>query len=396
MNNNIVIISDDIQIAELIKSKVNLRRFCDKPVCFSVKQAKKDLSNKNYSVLIIDENSVTVDKILSMTKNLNVEILVFSSKIDYEKYKDYDIFGFVSEDSTSDDLGKTLLNCFKILNCKKQLAQNKMYLENVGIFNGKTESYNLKYLKEIFDDIPKKNHALLCIISLDDKVKTKVSTNRLAGIIKKSLRFNDILAQNNNGYFYILFENMSIQNAVSFIENIQSKIGNDLHIRAGLEKVGFQDFDEAEKNAQDSLQMAIKNEKIYESITSNNSEDIWLDTDHIEDNKQFKLFNKVYENKLKNIIEPVFFRFKKECGSKFDIIQYVNNIESAFSFKQDNDRSELILHYDGFTKINAELNHSGLYSVENSKFSIALNKFDEKELIKLLKRLKQEFIKSRG
>ena len=97
---------------------------------------------------------------------------------------------------------------------------------------------------------------------------------------------------------------------------------------------------------------------------------------------------------MKNIIEPIFFRFQKECETKLtntQVSQYSNNIESVFSLKNDILHSELILRFNGYAKFKIEITHSGLDSAENSKFEIPLSTLTEKELTKLLKQLKQEY-----
>ena len=101
-----------------------------------------------------------------------------------------------------------------------------------------------------------------------------------------------------------------------------------------------------------------------------------------------------FTNKLKTIITPVFFRFQKECETKLantQVSQYANNIESVFSLKNENIHSELIIRFNGFAKFIIEIVHSGLDSAENSKLEMPLSKLTEKELLKLLHQLKDEY-----
>ena len=104
-----------------------------------------------------------------------------------------------------------------------------------------------------------------------------------------------------------------------------------------------------------------------------------------------------FTKKLKEVITPVFFRFQKECETKLtntNVSQYANSIECVFSLKNENIHSELILRYNGFAKIKIEIVHSGLDSAENSKVEMPLSKLTEKELLKLLKQLKDEYKQS--
>ena len=100
---------------------------------------------------------------------------------------------------------------------------------------------------------------------------------------------------------------------------------------------------------------------------------------------------------MQNVITPIFYRYQKTFETKLTntkVSQYANNIECVFSLKNDKIHSELVMRYDGFAKFKIEINHSGLDSAENSKFEITLNKLNDKYLISLLKRLKDEYKQS--
>jgi len=394
MKSKILVITDDIENFKIIKNKITLKRECDKPLHCSFKEAKQFLSRDLYDVIIAEEVK-DFSKILPSAQNAGAEVILFrcDDNADFEKFYQKGVFDCFNINIENSEFNHKILNCLKYVNLKRTVDLNFAYFEGRGILKTKNKCFNLQYLKEIFEEIPNINDSVFCTITLDENVRTKVSLNKLAGVIKKSLRINDIFVKGSSENFYVILNNIEFGKAHNFIEINQSKIGKDLIIRAGLSKIDYQTLEEVQKNACDALQFAIKNNKTVGVLADKSDEDSWLETDFAAE-KQYKLFVKAYERKLKNIVEPLFYRFKKENETKFNVIQYANTSECAFCFKSEHGKSELILRYDGQTCVNAQINHDGLNSPENSRFKITLDKLTEKELLKLLKNLKREFIKS--
>ena len=389
MHGNILIICDDSDKIKYLKEIINLKRFNDRPEFCSFKDAKKKLTATNYKIVIIEELQ-NISRYVALALNSGGEVFVLCDEI---KRCENEVYGYIQNDITKEELEHRLINCFKYINLKTQIGLQNIHLSNAGLINGKTEIYSVKYLKEIFDDIEHANNRLMCLITLDDSVKTKVSSNRLAKIIKKSIRKTDLLAQSKNDVFYLILDNISSDEVCELIQNIQDNMGEELLIHSGISKIGFQSFEDVEKIVSDSLQKAIKNNTLCASIGEDIEKDSWLDLE-IAPQKEFKLFRNVYEKKIKSVIEPAFYRFKTDCASKFKVVLYANAAESSFSFKREKGNSELSVVYDGKAGVIVKISHSGLDTPENSEFNIPLNKFSESELIKLLKRLKQEYLQS--
>ena len=96
-------------------------------------------------------------------------------------------------------------------------------------------------------------------------------------------------------------------------------------------------------------------------------------------------------------MEPVFFKTQKEYSKRLkstSINQYANTMESSFCLMSNEIQSELIVRFNGYSKLDIIITHSGLSSAENTKITLPLNKLTEKELLKLLKQLKDEYIQS--
>ena len=406
-NNNILLISENAEATELILNKLVLLRDNDKiEICNNYKETKKALQNSLCCVVLLYANINDQDSVIKSIRTIkdtkqDIEIILIPSDINSEfilKAYDAGIYDYVPIDAESFDFVIKTINCYKLRTLKNIEQRNEKFLYQQGVIDEKTNLYKYNYLKEIFIDISddlRIKKGIFCILTLDAKNKTKISTNRLAGIIKNTVRGDDIIAIARGGKFYAILPNIDLEGTKNLLNKIQDRIGNDFKIRAGLSKIGIQSFETLDKLTQDSLKSAIQNDEMYISLTEQlNPVEMWIDEENISQHKDFKLFKVAFTNKMKNVIEPIFFRFQKECETKLtntQVSQYANNIESVFSLKNENLHSELVIRFNGFAKFKIEINHSGLDSAENTKLEIPLSKLTDKELTKLLKQLKQEY-----
>ena len=406
-NNNILLISENTEATELILNKLVLLRDNDKiEICNNYKETKKALQNSLCCVVLLYANINDQDSVIKSIRTIkdtkqDIEIILIPSDINSEfilKAYDEGIYDYITLESENFDFAIKTINCFKLRTLKNIEQRNEKFLYQQGVIDEKTNLYKYNYLKEIFIDISddlRIKKGIFCILTLDEKNKTKISTNRLAGIIKNTVRGDDIIAIARGGKFYAILPNIDLEGTKNLLNKIQDRIGNDFKIRAGLSKIGIQSFETLDKLTQDSLKSAIQNDEMYISLTEQlNPVEMWIDEENISQHKDFKLFKVAFTNKMKNVIEPIFFRFQKECETKLtntQVSQYANNIESVFSLKNENLHSELVIRFNGYAKFKIEINHSGLDSAENTKLEIPLSKLTDKELTKLLKQLKQEY-----
>lgn len=405
-SNNILLITESEEIAKNTLQKLVLLRNNDSITVTGYQNLKKTLENSIYSVIILHEtdNDNTTIKLINNIKEIknDSEIILLLNdtkpKLILNAY-DNGIYDYLLTDCEDYEILIKAVNCFKLRSIKETASRNEKFLYQQGVIDGKTGLYQYKHLKEVFIDISDNlriQNGTFVILTLDDKIKTKVSTNRLANAIKNSIRNDDIAATARAGKFYIILPNIDITGTEALLQKIQSKMGEDFKIHSGISKIGIQSFETLDKNAQDSLISAIQNDVIAVCLGNNqDNQNAWLDDDETENTKKnFKLFKMAFTNKMNNVITPIFFRYQKEFETKLTntkVSQYANNIESVFCLQNENIQSELTIRYNGFAKFKIEILHSGLDSAENSKFEIPLSKLTDKYLISLLKQLKNEY-----
>lgn len=405
-NNNILLISEDENATELILSKLVLLRDNDKITKCNYKETKKALQNSLYCVVLLYADIKEQELIFKTIKTIketkpDSEIILIPNDVNTElilKAYDAGIYDYVPIDAESFDFVIKTINCYKLRTLKNIEQRNEKFLYQQGVIDEKTNLYKCNYLKDIFIDIAddlRIQNGIFSILTLNDKNKTKISTNRLAGIIKTTVRGDDIIATARGGKFYLILPNIDLEGTKKLIQKIQDKMGEEFKIHAGMSKIGIQSFETLDKLTQDSLKSAIQNDEMTVSLSEvTGMQNGWLEDEDQPRHKDFKLFKVAFTNKMKNVIEPIFFRFQKECETKLtntQVSQYANNIESVFSLKNETLHSELVIRFNGYAKFKIEINHSGLDSAENTKLEIPLSQLTDKELTKLLKQLKQEY-----
>lgn len=405
-NNNILLISEDENATELILNKLVLLRDNDKITKCNYKETKKALQNSLYCVVLLYADIKEQELLFKTIKTIketkpDSEIILIPNDVNTElilKAYDAGIYDYVPIDAESFDFVIKTINCYKLRTLKNIEQRNEKFLYQQGVIDEKTNLYKCNYLKDIFIDIAddlRIQNGIFSILTLNDKNKTKISTNRLAGIIKTTVRGDDIIATARGGKFYLILPNIDLEGTKKLIQKIQDKMGEEFKIHAGMSKIGIQSFETLDKLTQDSLKSAIQNDEMTVSLSEvTGMQNGWLEDEDQPRHKDFKLFKVAFTNKMKNVIEPIFFRFQKECETKLtntQVSQYANNIESVFSLKNETLHSELVIRFNGYAKFKIEINHSGLDSAENTKLEIPLSQLTDKELTKLLKQLKQEY-----
>lgn len=277
-NNNILLISEDENATELILNKLVLLRDNDKITKCNCKETKKALQNSLYCVVLLYADINEQESIFKTIKTIketkpDSEIILIPNDINTElilKAYDAGIYDYVPIDAESFDFVIKTINCYKLRTLKNIEQRNEKFLYQQGVIDEKTNLYKCNYLKDIFIDIAddlRIQNGIFSILTLNDKNKTKISTNRLAGIIKTTVRGDDIIATARGGKFYLILPNIDLEGTKKLIQKIQDKMGEEFKIHAGMSKIGIQSFETLDKITQDSLKSAIQNDEMTVSLS---------------------------------------------------------------------------------------------------------------------------------
>ena len=355
------------------------------------------------SIIFINHDDYSENKLKKFLdyihKNSNESYVIFLTSdiasVQIDEFYKRGVYEFIDINARKEEIKIKLSNLYKYAALNKLNIINSIFANISEIKNTKYGFYTHRALKDAFSSLTDKQYnknSCYMIIKLNDSNKTKIALNRLAANLKKYLRQTDIISQ-GIGKFYILLNNISVNDTKSVIEKISNSMGKELKIHAGISTIEYKTFEEIEKDANDSLKSAIINDKLYDSIDNKYcSDENWLNQP--QNNKHYKLFEKIFKSKIETVIEPFFYEHEKKLKLTHPNIivnQYANQAECTFSIKYGKRASKLQIEYDGYGKINIKIIHRGLETAENSTFNISLNKLDKDYLSEIFNKFNTEF-----
>ena len=405
IDDNILLVTDDEDTAEAVLSRLVLLRESDSIAVCDYKMAKKLLETPTVSIVLVHENGDKEKtlKFLSTIMSTEYEIILLVDDYDQDfilAAYDLGVSDYYSVKSESYEMLIRTVNCFKSRSLKVRFARNFALLKQLGVVDDETGFYKYKYSRELLAEFIKDKriqNGIFIVLILDESCKTRFSADKLSMAIKKSVRCDDIVSVVRGGKFYIILPNADKLGAFAVVNKIQDILGTKLIIRAGVCKIGNKTFDRLEKEAFAALSEACQtNETSVFLEDYAKTLDEWLDDDE-KDEKNFKLFQNAYNNKLEKVIAPVFFRLQKAYEEKLfhtKIDQYSDELQSVFQLKHGDRESRLKITYPGFAKIMIYITHEGLDTPENKEISLNLNEVTQKELAKIVEDFIKEFKKS--
>ena len=397
---NILLITEDENVAESVLSKLVLLRESDSIAVCDYKTSLKALQNSCVSVVILHEKAEKEQTInyINAIKSDNYEIILLVNNYDSEfvlQAYDSGINDFYTVNTDAHEMLIRTVNCFKFRTLKIKSARDYILLNHLGAINDETGFYKYKFCKPIIEDYlkePKIQNGMFIILAVDDASKTRFSGDRLSKAIKQSVRGDDIVFVVNGGKFYILLPNIEKAGAFAVVDKIQNVLGDKIFIHAGLSKIANKSFDRLEKETFAAYSEACQtNERAVFLEEKVKGFDEWMD-----ETRNFKLFQNSYLHKLENVITPVFYRLQKTYEEKLfntKIEQYSDELQSVFRLKNKKCESCLRIIYPGLTKLFINITYEGLESPENRDIELELNEVNQNKISKIVEDYIKEFKK---
>lgn len=409
MENNVVLITNDELIADFIDPKLALLRNLDKISIFNYQKAVAGTKKINPYTIIVhaeaQENTLELIRKIKSTKQIaDTPLILLLDNYD----KDFIISAY--DEKISDymllkaDDAEFLMRVIWSLKKNTIEQQNKQYfdlLENLKVINPQSGLYSNQYCDNVFELEFKKlrkesKNSVFMLISLDETSKTQITTKEFAKVIKNSIRTADIIAHAQSNRFYILLEKTELKGALAVFEKIKSALAKfGLKIHAGLSLVEIEDYNKTKQNVESALLDAM-NAKTDFMVTTQIEEQIsdnWLNQIQ-SGGKNFKLFKHKFNKKVEKVVIPVFYQIQKTYEEKL----FKTKVEQAcqadlswFSLESESKKSILKITYPGFSRVNIELEHSGLDSPENTQIVLDLSQLNEERLIEILEKFIEEF-----
>ncbi len=405
IDDNILLVTENEEVAESVLSKLVLLRESDSIAVCDYKMAKKMLENPTVSIVLVHENGDKEKtlKFLNSIISAEYEIILLVDEYDQDfilAAYDLGVSDYYSVKSESYEMLIRTVNCFKSRALKVRFSRNLTLLKQLGVIDDETGFYKYKYSRELLAEFIKDKrvqNGMFIVLVLDESCKTRFSADKLSKAIKKSVRCDDIVSVVKGGKFYIILPNVDKLGAFAVVNKIQDILGAKLVVRAGVCRIENKTFERLEKEAFSALSEACQTNETSVFLEEHvKTLDEWLDDDE-KDEKNFKLFQNAYNNKLEKVIAPVFFRLQKAYEEKLfhtKIDQYTDELQSVFQLKHGDRESRLKIIYPGFAKIVIYITHQGLDTPENKEISLNLNAVTQKGIAKIVEDFIKEFKQS--
>ncbi len=319
MANKIVLISDDSDFFDYIKSKLELRK-SDELFTFSFDAVPERIHLIESSVLIVNSENArekTLD-LLSILKNTPVIVSAYNDDDTFRRkcYRAgmFDFLPLLTPDS------EFRARMIPALTVSGLLEKNKFYRELLAkknIISSENEvffNYDFILEKELLEITNKSKKAVFAAISPNDKTKFVLKPAFLESVILNNIRKNDILMNfAPNKYFLLLFD-IDVKSAEKLWQKISSELTEKVY--AGFCQVLNQNKQQLINEALNKLHEAINYDKGMYNSTQNplNSLNAVGGIDSSYSN--FKMFKQEFARKIEQVITPVFYQIQQKYSNK--------------------------------------------------------------------------------
>ena len=404
--NNILIITDETQLAQDLESKVLLLRKNDYVVSATYNSALSKVEELRPIAILICENiarDITLG-LISQIKTLSPSsaiILLYNEENPEFILSAYDngADDFCHSNAENYELVIRIIKNLKFASQKILNKRNSKVLVLNFISDELTGLYNWKFAGEIYDSELAENikdSGIFLIISPSEEGKKYFSMEKFANVVKNAVRADDVITLGKGPKIYVMLPKSDEAGALQVLEKINKAYGIECALKSGLTYYeGKENFKTIEKRGLNALSEAMFSDRSYCVFTVEKNEeptDNWEDLENTS-SKDFKLFKQTFYKKMDKVITPVFFRLQKIYEEKLQgvrINQFINENECVFHLKNPNQESRLKIIYAGFSKVVIHTAHEGFDSPENTEQIIPLAKLTTETLTAFV----EDFIKN--
>lgn len=368
MQNNIVLITDNKEIAENIQKKIVLLRDSDKFETIPLKNCFEEVKKQKANLIIyhLTENEEEAENFLSFLQKLKQTKDLFCSSV-LLLYDELDenvlcaafekgLTDFVSTKSSDSELTIRTIWCLQKREKLYETESKKDILSQLKIIDKNNHVYTENYTYTVLKEESKKNWGTFVVVAPDINIRSKISPIDLMNIIKKNVRTCDILGYASDFKIYLWFRETKKEDVSKILEKIKLSLTVDFTICAGYIETKNIAFDKAEEYANNALSKALLKGDTFIYAKEPKTNEI-----NLEDNIQnFKLHKENFIKKLGNILSPLFYQTQKRIEEKLfetTINQNVTEEKSVFSLENELGKSLFTVTYPGFAKINIEIIH---------------------------------------
>ena len=358
MASKIVLISDDSDFFDYIRSKLELRK-SDELFMFDFDSVPAKLHLLKTSVLIVNsENSE--EKTLDLLRLFHGTPIIVSSYNEDEVFRRkcfragmFDYMPLLIPDA---EFRARMIPALSVATLLEKNTQYRKILVEKEIISDESEvflEYNYildKELEEINSGLKK---ALLVAISPSDKSKFLLKPTLVEAVILNNIRKNDILMNYApNKYFLLLFDT-DVQSAQNLIEKINQQLPEKIY--SGISLITNQKRQQLINEVLNKLHQNInvsKSDVLFPEEKGN------IPLSNHSSNMNFKMFRQEFGRKIEQVITPVFYQIQQKYLKQLVGVTLEQTSDIAcgsFYIKGKNSSSCFRITSPGFSKINIDI-----------------------------------------
>ena len=373
MANKIVLISDDSDFFDYIKSKLELRK-SDELFTFSFDAIPERIHLIESSVLIVNSENArekTLD-LLSILKNTPVIVSAYNDDDTFRRkcYRAgmFDFLPLLTPDA------EFRARMIPALTVSGLLEKNKFYRELLAknnIISSENEvffNYDFILDKELLEITNKAKKAVFVAISPNEKTKFVLKPAFLESVILNNIRKNDILMNfAPNKYFLLLFD-IDVKSAEKLWQKVSSELTEKVY--AGFCQVLNQNKQQLINEALNKLHEAINYDKGMYNSTQNPLNSLNAVGGIDSSCSNFKMFKQEFARKIEQVITPVFYQIQQKYSNKLSGVLFEQGSGDGYgTFYIKNKYAEgcFRITSPGFSKINIDITFQKNTEIIDSK-----------------------------
>lgn len=394
MQSRIVLISDDSDFFEYIRTKLMLRK-SDELFTFCFDELPDKIHLLSYSLLIINsENSEDKTlELLNWLKGTPSILFAYNENSEF-KVKAYHAgaLGYVTPLTSDEEFQAKMipaLSAVSLLEKNQQyreiLVQNNQIFESNEVFT----DYSAILDREL-DKINKMSTpAVLAAISPNDKTKFLLLPNQIETIILNNIRRNDVLMNYASNKYFLLLYNTNIDSAQKLWAKIQEQIPQKIY--AGFANVGSKVRQQLINEVLNRLLEAINYDKDYVRTNKNPINELG------GTGGNFKFFRQEFNKKIEQIVTPVFYHTQQKYNDKLfgmSIEQGIGEGYGTLYIKSRHAVGAFKITSPGFSKINIDITYqTSAQNIDAKRITLEPEELEAGVLEDLLEQFILEFKK---
>ena len=408
--NNILLITDNSLVSDLIKDKLLLLRNIDNFSSIKHEFAFTALKKEKPCIVFyyLDKSKKREKDFLNFINKVHQNqefnrcqiIPVFSKQNDDILCSAFEhgVSDFLNIKSTDTEFTVRVIWALQKKEKIRQTETQKEILEKLKIIEKESGFYTKDFIKDLLKNKTKKTTGSFAVLAPDVNTRNSLSPAHLASIIKKNIRSTDIAGFSNDFKVYLWFEQTKAKDTTNIFSKIKKDLPKNCSISAGIVEIDGGDFEEAENQANKFLSKALlKGNSFLVARTTVKKANLFSRAEKKDVIKNFKLFKQAFHKKIECIVEPLFYQTQKRNEEKLfkTNIQYKTEENNCYFMLQHEDKKSLFeLSYPGYTKINIDITHEKDYENTDSKrFSMDISDITTQKLSTLLEDFIIEFQK---